>query len=150
MKRAWIFLVALVVASGVGCDTDKTAPTLAAPKPQVDSQIGRFQTFDNLAGVVLDTKTGQLCRTYDWHTPKNDSRVIDLNHFDTTPLCTDIQTTADSRTGRFQPFKNLAGVALDTRTGRLCKTYDWNIEERRKYQVVVRSPYEKAPLCSAI
>jgi hypothetical protein len=37
----------------------------------VDSQVGRFQTFNNLAEVALDTKTGQLCKTYDWHTGAN-------------------------------------------------------------------------------
>jgi hypothetical protein len=49
---------------------------------------------------------------------------------------------------RFQPFSD--GVALDTHTAQLCRTYDWhNRPTRREYLgPVTESPYEKAPLCS--
>lgn len=47
---------------------------------------------------------------------------------------------------RFQPFSD--GVALDTQTRQLCKTYDWHSHlARRGYGVVTPSPYERAPLC---
>lgn len=56
--------------------------------------------------------------------------------------------SSDATIGRFQPFQNLAGVALDTKTGRLCKTYDWH-SKKSKY-MVIPSPYENAPLCSSL
>ena len=62
--------------------------------------------------------------------------------------------------GRFQPFKDLSSVALDTSTGQVCRTFDWHqtlpvcpniIKPNAKPCVLAGSPdYEKAPLCSSL
>jgi hypothetical protein len=67
----------------------------------------------------------------------------------------------NSRAGRFQPFKNATGLALDTSTGQLCKTHDWHRDESLPLCpkngaitgpcVVERGPnYEGVPLCSSL
>jgi len=52
-------------------------------------QIGRFQTFNNLSGVALDTKTGRLCRTHDWHIQKPGHGVVTVipSPYEHEPLC---------------------------------------------------------------
>jgi hypothetical protein len=62
--------------------------------------------------------------------------------------------------GRFQPFKDLSAVALDTTTGQVCRTSDWHqtlplcsnvIKANGKPCVIGGTPdYEKAPLCSSL
>jgi hypothetical protein len=51
---------------------------------------------------------------------------------------------------RFHPFSD--GVALDTQTAQVCKTYDWQSRPaRREFSgAVTPSPYEKAPLCTVV
>ena len=52
-----------------------------------------------------------------------------------------------SYVGRFQPFKELAGVALDTMSGKLCKTYDWHKDNKNAGAM---GPYDDAPLCKSL
>jgi PBP1b-binding outer membrane lipoprotein LpoB len=56
--------------------------------------------------------------------------------------------TEKSYVGRFQPFKGLAGVALDTMTGKLCKTID--PKDSAGKESAVPSQYESAPLCNTL
>lgn len=69
------------------------APVVAPdfiPDVQADNgQIGRFQSFNNLTGVALDTKTGRLCRTHDWHNqpPRTGVRVVIPSPYEHEPLC---------------------------------------------------------------
>jgi hypothetical protein len=96
MKLIWI----LLIISVAGCNTNKhAAPVSPAPKSTVESQVGRFQTFNNLAEVALDTKTGQLCKTYDWHTGdvfdrykvKRAPQTDPNTKYENAPLCSDIE-----------------------------------------------------------
>jgi hypothetical protein len=62
--------------------------------------------------------------------------------------------TEKSYVGRFQPFKGLAGVALDTMTGKLCKTIDTKDTKDTKDAAGnvsdIPSQYQSAPLCSSL
>ena len=80
----------------------------------------------------------------------NTQVVIDKSEY------TRLQT---AKVGRFQTFKDQTGVALDTKTGQLCKTHDWHessLPPCSKHGmatepcIVGRSPYEDAPLCSSL
>ena len=72
----------------VGC---KATPPLPAAQPSADS--ARFQLVSNAYLYALDTKTGQLCRTFnenpDIHVPKG--LVLDnAKPLDRIPLCIDL------------------------------------------------------------
>ena len=56
--------------------------------------------------------------------------------------------TEKSYVGRFQPFKNLPGVALDTMSGKLCKTYEPGAAENKENGIP--SQYMSQPLCSSL
>jgi hypothetical protein len=128
----------------------------------------RFQPFSD--GVALDTQTRQLCKTYDWHShlARRGYGVVTPSPYENAPLCTvfghensgsgDSGSVTIPRTEydrlqaaqlkRFQPFSNLAGVALDTQTGQVCKTSEPPIQPGRVPKVVIVSPYENAPFCA--
>ena len=59
--------------------------------------------------------------------------------------------TQKSHEGRFQTFHNLPGVALDTVSGKLCKTYEPgktdNIQDK---EASIPSQYNSQPLCSTL
>jgi len=50
--------------------------------------------------------------------------------------------------GRFQPFKNLPGIALDTMSGKLCKTFDPKGTDNKDN--AIPSQYMSQPLCSSL
>ena len=58
------------------------------------------------------------------------------------------QKTEKSYIGRFQPFKNLPGIALDTMSGKLCKTFDPKGTENKDN--AIPSQYMSQPLCSSL
>jgi len=78
---------------------------------------------------------------------------------DTQVVITKSEYARLQKAGRFQPFKGVTGVALDTSTGQLCKTHDWHASSEplcpkngriTEPCVMERSPYENAPLCSSL
>lgn len=78
---------------------------------------------------------------------------------DTQVVITKSEYTRLQKVGRFQPFKDVTGVALDTSTGQLCKSHDWHASSEplcpkngmiTEPCVMERSPYENAPLCSSL
>jgi len=103
----------------------------------------RFHPFSN--GVALDVQTGQLCKTYDWHSrPARRGYLGPVGispNYEKAPLCTvfgrpsagsgdagsitipraEYERLQAAQLNRFQPFSNLSGVALDTETGQVCK-----------------------------
>ena len=56
--------------------------------------------------------------------------------------------TEKSYIGRFQPFKNLPGIALDTMSGKLCKTFDPKGTDNKDN--AIPSQYMSQPLCSSL
>ncbi len=81
MKVAAIFAVmALLIQQPTGCN-DNTAKE--SPKP-VEPPIRRFEPVvtHGTSDVALDTKTGQLCRTWEW-VYKNNPTANDLNSLPT-------------------------------------------------------------------
>ena len=78
---------------------------------------------------------------------------------DTQVVITKNEYARLQKTGRFQPFKDVTGVALDTSTGQVCKTHDWQPSSEplcpkngriTEPCLMERSPYENAPLCSTL
>lgn len=91
--------IAVVIAASVfifqqanGCDEQK-APKEVSQREE--PPIRRFEpvTSHGTSDVALDTKTGQLCRTWDWEY-RNKSDVHDLNDL---PTCYSIYI-ADQKT----------------------------------------------------
>lgn len=92
-----------------GCETGQEQRPTYDPETQVvvnkteyahlqNSKAGRFQTFKNATGIALDTSTGQVCRTHDWHEdlsvplcPKNGAItgncVMERSPYGDAPLC---------------------------------------------------------------
>jgi hypothetical protein len=68
-----------------GCE--QSSSTKATPKPN-EPPIRRFEAVvtHGTSDVALDTKTGQLCRTWDWGY-KNNPNAADLNML---PTCNSI------------------------------------------------------------
>ena len=78
---------------------------------------------------------------------------------DTQVVITKNEYAGLKKVGRFQPFKDATGIALDTSTGQVCKTHDWHASSEplcpkngriTEPCVMERSPYENAPLCSSL
>jgi len=80
----YVIALALVLT---GCGNtgapDKSAEQKSKPEK---SYVGRFQTFKELAGVALDTMSGKLCKTYDWHS-KDSKNAAAMGPYDDAPLC---------------------------------------------------------------
>jgi hypothetical protein len=102
-----------------------------------------------LAVVVISLLSG--CETEQAQRPAYDP--------DTQVVITKNEYAGLKKVGRFQPFKDMTGVALDTSTGQLCKTNDWHASSEplcpkhgaiTEPCVMERSPYENAPLCSSL
>lgn len=85
MKTA---IVALALLTLTGCQPPPTAKSEAIPK--FIYPVHRFARGTGLSGndtsVALDTETGQLCRTWDWH---YDNSKLN-GGLDTLPLCLNI------------------------------------------------------------
>ena len=99
--------------------------------------------------IVLVTLSG--CDTEQAQRPTYDP--------DTQVVITKSEYAGLKKVGRFQPFRDVTGVALDTSTGQLCKTHDWRASSEPlcpKHGTTTgpclmgRSPYEDAPLCSSL
>src|ERR1019366_7870643 len=112
----------------------------------MDTMRNFFAVFMVLLLSGCETEQTSQRPTYD----PNTQVVIDKTEY------TRLQ---NAKAGRFQPFKNVTGVALDTSTGQLCKTHDWHespLPPCPKHGmatepcVIGRSPYENAPLCSSL
>lgn len=80
---ALLALSAVLLQQPAGCDQGKQTPAETA-KPAHTPPIGRFEavTTHGWADVALDTKTGQLRRTWDWEY-KNNPSATDLNQLPT-------------------------------------------------------------------
>jgi hypothetical protein len=78
---ALLATVFLVLQDPIGCDQKKPPKEAAQPK---EPPIRRFEpvTSHGTSDVALDTKTGQLCRTWDW-VYKNRPDAADLNDLPT-------------------------------------------------------------------
>lgn len=147
-----VMLGAALLLLPVGCNSGPRShnrDSVTFPRAEYERlQAGesrRFQPFSN--GVALDTQTGQLCKTSDWHNRPARRDYLEAetpSPYENAPLCRVFgrQNAGSSETGsvtipraeyerlqaaqlnRFQPFSNLSGVALDTQTGQVCKTTD--------------------------
>lgn len=69
----------------IGCGT-------TPPLPHTNADYSRFQLVSSAYAYALDTKTGQLCRTFnensDIHVPKG--LTLDAKPIDKIPLCIDL------------------------------------------------------------
>jgi len=100
-------LAVLVVSLMDGCDTQR--PTydpdtqIAITKNEYAGlkKVGRFQSFKDATGIALDTSTGQVCKTHDWHEdlsvplcPKNGAIrgncVMERSPYGDAPLCSSL------------------------------------------------------------
>lgn len=81
MKAAAILVAVLFLQQPDGCDEHQAPKETSQPK---EPPIRRFEpvTSHGLIDVALDTKTGQLCRTWDW-VYKNNPMAADLNDLPT-------------------------------------------------------------------
>lgn len=164
-----LVLCATVLLLISGCSRNRVTISRAEYQRLQDGESRRFQPFTN--GVAFDTRTGQHCKTYDWHTHLARRTYSDITPSpdENAPLCTAVDSETDSRDlgrvtiprieyeqlqaaqpNRFRPFGNLAGVALDTRTGQVCKTADWQNPSARVPKAAISSPYENSPLCATL
>jgi len=82
--KAAIFLTALMLflQKSDGCDSTQSQPK-GAEQPK-EPPIRRFEavTSHGSSDVALDTKTGQLCRTWEWEY-KNNPTANDINSLPT-------------------------------------------------------------------
>ena len=92
MRLLGTALVLLYVGSLSGCTGASANKAVeAASTPQYQSnQVGRFQAVSQSFGVALDTKTGQLCRTFPNARP--DTGIAAKNGLDEAPLCVELST----------------------------------------------------------
>lgn len=77
MKVAAVFaLLALLIQQPIGCNQNAPKKSLKPTEPP----IRRFEPVvtHGTSDVALDTKTGQLCRTWDW-AYKSNPTANDLN-----------------------------------------------------------------------
>jgi hypothetical protein len=149
--RLLVMLGGALLLSLVGCNSGSRNPnsvtTNTATIPRVEyerlqaGESKRFQPFSD--GVALDTRTAQLCKTYDWHNRPSRREYlgpVTESPYAKAPLCSafgqngshDAGTVTIARaeyerlqaaqSNRFQVFSNLSGVALDAETGQVCKT----------------------------
>jgi hypothetical protein len=103
-------LAVLVILSG--CDTEQAQRPTYDPNTQVvidkseyaqlkNAKAGRFQTFKGATGIALDTSTGQVCKTHDWHEdlsvplcPRNGAItgncVMERSPYGDAPLCSSL------------------------------------------------------------
>lgn len=97
-RRLCVIFVLLCFVVIVGCDeiTNQTKPS--RPAPIVLSASSRFQSVGGGYGLALDTKTGELCHTYneavDTYVPATGTFRITgtAGHpsLDSIPLCIDL------------------------------------------------------------
>ncbi|HEX4032704.1 MAG TPA: hypothetical protein VHX20_20255 [Terracidiphilus sp.] len=88
MKIASLLVVTFaLIQQPTGCDQPTPKETLKPAEPP----IRRFEpvTSHGTSDVALDTKTGRLCRTWDWEY-KNNPEANDLNDL---PTCYSIFTS---------------------------------------------------------
>jgi hypothetical protein len=104
----WLLIVLAVLN---GCDTEQAQRPTYDPDAQVViskdeytrlRKTGRFQPFnEGMTGIALDTSTGQVCKTHDWHhasseplCPKNgmitEPCVMERSPYENAPLCTSL------------------------------------------------------------
>lgn len=96
--------------------SDFASTTMSGSKTTSD----KSHTIKNLlAGLIMLVLTG--CATEQASQPQvptyDPNTQVVLNKFEYGRL---------QKTGRFQPFKGLTSVALDTTTGQVCRTSDWH------------------------
>jgi len=101
-------LVALAILGG--CEAEQAQRPTYDPDTQVVitkneyaglKKAGRFQPFKGATGIALDTSTGQVCKTHDWHEdlsvplcPKNRAIagdcVMERSPYGDAPLCSSL------------------------------------------------------------
>jgi hypothetical protein len=85
MKKSSAVLALCCSLLWIGC---KATP----PQAQSNADYGRFQLVSSAYAYALDTKTGQLCRTFnenpDIHVPKG--LTLEGKPLDKIPLCVDL------------------------------------------------------------
>jgi hypothetical protein len=94
MTRPLICLVALSLVFLAGCNS----PVQANSQPKLMTEYSRFQLVSGTAyGIALDTKTGELCHTFnpeiDQHVPaKGAHETFKSGHpsLESIPLCIDL------------------------------------------------------------
>lgn len=178
-------LVATLLPLPLGCNSgSRNLNIVTIPRTEYErlraGESRRFQPFSD--GVALDTQTGHLCKTYDWrtHLARRGYGLVTPSPYEKAPLCmvssrdnpgshnsesvaiprAEYEQLQSAQLKRFQPFSNLAGVALDTQTGQVCKTTELRSQSDvlpnargiprtgRAPKAVIPSPYENAPFCT--
>lgn len=98
MLRTLLF-ASLLLLTLMGCEPAPQAPKQPAPSSVIQLGYGRFQPVEGGSyGIALDTKTGELCRTYnvdaDTYVPATGTFHVTgaAGHpsLDSTPLCIDL------------------------------------------------------------
>jgi hypothetical protein len=86
-RRAVALFAALVPGTLTGCSRLQPQPVLAASS----TAYARFQPTSQIFGTALDTKTGQLCRTFNAKLPTDaDPALASL------PLCVQLSQNEDA------------------------------------------------------
>jgi|SRR5579864_5655236 len=92
MKYLALFALGFIAITGFGCSDYQPTTAAAAPAPVPYSpKERRFETINPspsvvgwpIGGYALDTKTGRLCRTWDWVIKQKDGSELPTN----TPTC---------------------------------------------------------------
>jgi hypothetical protein len=74
-------LASVAVLFLAGCPKSQppqAAPTLEPSQILRQAPVGRFQTVGPTNKIALDTKTGILCRTFDWENPEGFPMCVEL------------------------------------------------------------------------
>ena len=160
------FLATLITLSALlfnGCD-EKKVGELKNVIPQMDKAssgtkeenlatgdcVDRFEVLTQTpwmaSHLAVNTGTGQMCRTWDWEQPNNIYGINRLN----CPKCDETQRGVNVRSpicpARFEVLKQTpwmaAHLAVDTTTGKQCKTWDWE-QRNNMYGITAQN----TPLC---
>lgn len=151
MRRA-LLLGLLVLLDG--CDqqlSQSDKASLAQQSPLAPKCADRYQPLRKTpwaaSHLAFNTVTGEMCRSWDWNQPNNIWAITSEN----TPLCGSDTTTPQTREcpDQFElrtdtPWTE-SHLASDLRSGRLCRTWDW--EQPNNIWGITR---ENTPTCASL
>lgn len=153
MRKAFLLTLALLVLLN-GCgqqlpQSEKT--TLAQQSAAAPKCTDRYQPLRKTpwaaSHLAFNTVRGEMCRSWGWSQPNNIWAITPEN----TPVCGAGDTTPQTKQcpDQFQlrtdtPWTE-SHLASDLRSGRLCRTWDW--EQPNNMWGITR---ENTPMCASL
>lgn len=87
MKFAFVIWMAILLAQSDCDNTKQSAPPVQSVERKPSHPINRFEKIQNFrVDVALDTKTGQLCKTWEWQSTNRQNP----DSYENLPLCVDL------------------------------------------------------------